>query len=119
MRPINGATNTSKWSDEYFAANSPKSHRRKMFFADRKQSWTAKAPGDPDPFSATSGHHRASTPASAKATGRSGKKTVKGNAVKKKKKAAAKRAAATKKSTVKKKGAANKPHVRKATKRKR
>jgi phosphatidylserine/phosphatidylglycerophosphate/cardiolipin synthase-like enzyme len=109
---------TDRWSDEYFAANSPKSHRRKMFFADRKQSWTAKASGDPDAFSATMGQHGASKPV-ARATGRSGKQTMKGrSAAKKKRKTPAKRAAATKRSPVKK-AAKKKRHAPKATKRKR
>ena len=109
---------TDKWSDEYFAEDSPKRHRREMFFADRSQSWTGKAPGDPSPFSATAGHRRVWEHASIKVTGRSGAKKMKSTAVNKKKKAAPKRAAATKKSAVKK-ATAKKPHVRKAAKRKR
>jgi phosphatidylserine/phosphatidylglycerophosphate/cardiolipin synthase-like enzyme len=109
---------TDKWSDEYFATDSPKRHRREMFFADRKQSWTGRAPGDPTPFSATGGHRK--TPAATSAKAKSGAKKVKGTAVKKKKKTAPKRAAATKRSAVKKKKkGAVKPPARKTSKRKR
>jgi hypothetical protein len=108
---------TDRWSDEYFAADSPKRHRREMFFANRKQSWTAKAPGDPTPFSTKTGRRKA--PATSSAKGKSGVKRVKGTAVGKKKKAALKRAAAAKKSAVKKKKtAATKPRARKTSKRK-
>ncbi len=118
---------TDKWSDEYFAEDSPKSHRRLMFFADRSKSWSAKAPGDTSPFSTTSRRGGASKPGPSKNTGRGRKKVVKSAAVKKKKKAAPKRAAAAKKSPVKKKKSAVKKkktgakasRVRKVAKRKR
>jgi phosphatidylserine/phosphatidylglycerophosphate/cardiolipin synthase-like enzyme len=42
---------TDNWSNEYFKVGSPKRHRREIFFANPQMSWTAKAPGDPSPFS--------------------------------------------------------------------
>jgi phosphatidylserine/phosphatidylglycerophosphate/cardiolipin synthase-like enzyme len=104
---------TDNWSNEYFQAGSPKRHRREMFFANLQMSWTAKAPGDPSPFSPTSGHRRASAPASGTASPESGKKR---SPAVKKKKGAPKRAAAVKKSAVRKTNVAN-PRTRK-TKRK-
>jgi phosphatidylserine/phosphatidylglycerophosphate/cardiolipin synthase-like enzyme len=106
---------TDHWSDEYFAADSPKSHRRLMFFADRTQSWTTKAASDPSPFATTPKPRATAKPAAKKATSGRRKTPAKKTAVKKtavkkktaaKKKAAPKRAAATKKSAVKKKKAA-------------
>ena len=102
---------TDKWSDEYYAALSPKRHRREMFFADPKRSWTSNAPGEPSPFSTTAGHRRAPRHASAKVTGRRVAKAVKRTALTNKKKDVPKRAAATKKRAVKK-AAAKKSHAR-------
>jgi len=41
---------TDGWCNEYFDPNSPKRHRREMFFADPKPNWTTKAGQDPDVF---------------------------------------------------------------------
>jgi phosphatidylserine/phosphatidylglycerophosphate/cardiolipin synthase-like enzyme len=109
---------TDTWSNEYFEADSPKRHRREMFFAERKQSWTTKAQGDSTPFYTKATRRKTSATGSAKA--KSSAKRVKGTAVGKKQKAAPKRAAAVKKSAVKKKKtAAAKLRAKKSAKRKR
>ncbi|SFJ96681.1 Phosphatidylserine/phosphatidylglycerophosphate/cardiolipin synthase [Sphingomonas sp. NFR04] len=41
---------TDKWLGGYFAANNPKRHKREMFFADTKATWTRKASQDPNVF---------------------------------------------------------------------
>jgi phosphatidylserine/phosphatidylglycerophosphate/cardiolipin synthase-like enzyme len=112
---------TDKWSDAYFAADSPKRHRREMFFANPQLSWIAKAPGDPSPFSPTTGHRKASAAASASTSKKRGTKTTKGKTdhkpVSKKKLALKKRAATTRKVATKRKTVTKRPSGGKASKR--
>jgi phosphatidylserine/phosphatidylglycerophosphate/cardiolipin synthase-like enzyme len=80
---------TDTWSNEYFDPQSPKRHRREMFFADRKLSWTAKALGD---LSVFAGGHAPGHAAASSASKIAAKK-----AVPKKSKAAKKTKSAVKK----------------------
>jgi hypothetical protein len=41
---------TDGWTESYFKAGNVKSRRRELFFADRSQSWTAKAAAEPSPL---------------------------------------------------------------------
>jgi phosphatidylserine/phosphatidylglycerophosphate/cardiolipin synthase-like enzyme len=111
---------TDKRSDEYFVAQSPKRHRREMFFADQKLSWTSKAPSDSSPFSGTTDHHHASAAASAKTARKSGAKTKKRKTAKKMaSKVAPKKRPASKTAGTKRKTVAKNANNRKASKRKR
>jgi phosphatidylserine/phosphatidylglycerophosphate/cardiolipin synthase-like enzyme len=109
---------TDKWSDAYFAADSPRRHRREMFFADPKKSWTAKAPGDASPF--LTGHRKASAAASARTPKKRAAKTTKSKTNRKTvKKAAPKKRAAARKTVAAKRTASKRPGGGKASKRKR
>jgi phosphatidylserine/phosphatidylglycerophosphate/cardiolipin synthase-like enzyme len=91
---------TDTWSNEYFSPQSPKRHRREMFFADRKLSWTAKAPGDPSVFGGHAHGHAAAASSASKKRSRTTKAAKK--AAPRKRKAAKTSKSAAKKASMKK-----------------
>jgi hypothetical protein len=59
---------TGTWSDEYFDPKAFNCHRRQMFFADPRGSWTEKALGDADPFTIKKAAESPKRPRKQKAT---------------------------------------------------